>query len=56
MGIVEGGGEVKAICLWMCYFLGVGLNSFRLLLKEEVRLVVGFCGEGDDWFWGRGHW
>ena len=33
-------------------FLGVGLNSSRLLLKERVRLVVGFCGEGNGWFWG----
>ena len=23
-----------------------------LLLKEEVRLVVGFCGERNGWFWG----
>ena len=30
----------------------VELNSSRLLLKEGVRLVVGFCGEGDGWFWG----
>ena len=30
-------------------FVGVGLNSSRLLLKEEVRLVVGF-----GWFWGGG--
>ena len=35
-------------------FVGVGLNSSRLLLKEGVRLVVGFCGEGDGWFWGGG--
>ena len=35
-------------------FVGVGLKSSRLLLKEEVRLVVGFCGEGDGWFWGGG--
>ena len=33
-------------------FVGVELNSSRLLLKEGVRLVVGFCGEGDGWFWG----
>ena len=33
-------------------FVGVGLNSSRLLLKERVRLVVGFCGEGNGWFWG----
>ena len=33
-------------------FVGVGLNSSRLLLKEEVGLVVGFCGEGDGWFCG----
>ena len=32
-------------------FFGVGLNSSRLLLKEKVRLVVGFCGEGGGWFW-----
>ena len=32
----------------------MGLNSSRLLLKEEVRLVVGFCGEGNGWFWGGG--
>ena len=25
-------------------FVGVGINNFRLLLKEEVRLVVGFKG------------
>ena len=35
-------------------FVGVGLNSSRLLLKEGVRLVVGFCGEGNGWFWGGG--
>ena len=34
-------------------FVRVGLNSSRLLLKEESRLVVGFR-EGDGWFWGRG--
>ena len=33
-------------------FVGVGLNSSRLLLQEGVRLVVGFCGEGNGWFWG----
>ena len=35
-------------------FVGVEVNSSRLLLKEGVRLVVGFCGEGDGWFWGGG--
>ena len=35
-------------------FVVVGLNSSRLLLKEEVRLVVGFCGEGGGWLWGWG--
>ena len=35
-------------------FVGVGLNSSRLLLKEEVKLVVEFCGEEDGWFWGGG--
>ena len=34
-------------------FVGVGLNSSGLLLKEEVRLVVGFCRGGGGWFWGR---
>ena len=34
-------------------FVGVGLNSSRLLLKEEVRLVVGFCGEGGGGVTGR---
>ena len=33
-------------------FVWAGLNSSRLLLKEGVRLVVGFCGEGKGWFWG----
>ena len=33
-------------------FVWVGLNSSRLLLKEGVRLVVGFCGEGKGWFLG----
>ena len=32
-------------------FVGVGLNSSGLLLQEEVRLVVGFCGGGGGWFW-----
>ena len=41
MGIVEGGGEVKAI---YPLFVGVGLNSSGLLLQEEDRLVVGFSG------------
>ena len=36
-------------------FVEVGLNSSRLLLKEAVRLVVGFCGKGGDWFW-RDYW
>ena len=35
-------------------FVRMGLNSSRLLPKEGVRLVVGFCGEGDGWFWGGG--
>ena len=33
--------------------MGVGLNSSRLLLREEVRLVVGLSGGGGDW-WGEG--
>ena len=33
-------------------FVGVGLNSSRVLLKEGVRLVVGFCGERNGWFLG----
>ena len=49
----EGGGEGHLSLDVL--FVGVGLNSSTLLLKEEVRLVVGFCGEGDGWFWG-GHW
>ena len=32
-------------------FVGVGLNSFGLLLQEEVRLVVGFSGGGCGSFW-----
>ena len=32
----------------------MGLNSSRLLLEEEVRLVVGFCGERNGRFWGGG--
>ena len=59
MGIVEGGGwgggEGEGYLSLDVLFVGVGLNSSRLLLKEEVRLVLGFCGEGDGWFWG-GHW
>ena len=34
-------------------FVGVGLNSFGLLLQEEVRLVVGFSGGGCGSFWDR---
>ena len=55
MGIVEGGGGGEGHLSLDVLFVGVGLNSSRLLLKEEIRLVVGFCGEGGGWFWG-GHW
>ena len=34
--------------------MGVGLNSSRLLLREEVRLVVGLSGGGGGWWWGGG--
>ena len=59
MGIVEGGGGGEGHLSLDVLFVGVEVNSSRLLLKEGVRLVVGFCGEGDGWFWGGGgggHW
>ena len=34
--------------------MGVGLNSSRLLLRKEVRLVVGLSGGGGGWWWGEG--
>ena len=32
--------------------MGVGQNSSGLLLREEVRLVVGLSGGGGGWSWG----
>ena len=52
MGIVEGGGGGEGHLSLDVLFVGVGLNSSRLLLEEGVRLVVGFCEEGNGWFWG----
>ena len=54
MGIIEGGGGGEGHLSLDVLFVVVGLNSSRLLLKEEVRLVVGFCGEGGGWLWGWG--
>ena len=48
VGIVEGGGRGwgegggEGHLSLDVLFVGVGLNSSRLLLKEEVRLVVGY--------------
>ena len=52
MGIVEGGGGGEGHLSLDVLFVWAGLNSSRLLLKEGVRLVVGFCGEGKGWFLG----
>ena len=53
MGFVEGeGGDGHLFCIVL--LLGVGLNSSRLLLREEVRLVVGLSGGGGGWWWGGG--
>ena len=55
---VIGGGEVVRALVLVIVFVGVGSNSsgdpdvnlscWGLLLHEEVRLVVGQSGEGDD--------
>ena len=49
MGFVEGeGGDGHLFCIVL--LLGVGLNSSRLLLREEVRLVVGLSGGRGGWW------
>ena len=42
-GIIEGGeGHLSLVML----FVGLGLNSSRVLLQEDVRLVVGLSRGG----------
>ena len=60
MGIVEGEGGGDGHLFWI--MLGVGLNSsmdpdrdsscWGLVLRKEVRLLVGLSGRGGGWFWG----